>query len=285
MSLLNHPRIQQAYFFPQATFCTEAIDVAVGDITLRCLYYRPNPELPTLVHFHGNGESVAGYVRQSFPTLVSRELCGINVLMIEYRGYGGSTGDAELVTMLSDGESVLNKLSVPPRNVVVYGRSIGSLYALELANRCSDLAGLVIDSGIANIRERFLDNLNLRLAVEGLDEKLIEAEIAIHFDHRAKLARYPGPILLFHTENDGIISVDHAERLFAWGVTQRKELRVYHTGNHNTIFRENFRDMLYSLRNFCQMIFPDAAWLPYSGQSNGPASPAYVRVHRMNHGD
>lgn len=280
MSILNHPRICEAYFFPQPNRCPEAIAVDVGDAVLRCFHYCPHPELPTLVHFHGNGESVKGYVQGSFPAFISTELCGINVLMIEYRGYGGSSGAAELVTMLSDGARVLKALSIPPSRVVAYGRSIGSLYAIELASRCSDLAGLVIDSGIANIRERFLDNLNLQRAVEGLSIEELEAEIAVHFDHRQKLSRYRGPLLLFHTENDGIIHLNHAERLFEWGVDASKELRVYYVGNHNTIFRENYRDILFSLRLFCQRAFPDAPWLPYSGQHTLPASPAYVRVAR-----
>ena len=281
MSILNHPRISDAYFFPQPNTCEEAIAVDIGDATLRCFHYRPHPELPTLVHFHGNGESVAGYVQRSFPSFISAELCGINVLMIEYRGYGGSSGSAELVTMLSDGAQVLKQLDISPNKVVVYGRSIGSLYAIELASRCCDLAGLVIDSGIANIRERFLDNLNLQRAVEGLNVEELEAEIAVHFDHRQKLSRYRGPLLLFHTENDGIIGLNHAERLFEWGVNASKELRVYYAGNHNTIFRENYHDILFSLRQFCQRAFPNAPWLPYSGERTLSASPAYVRVQSM----
>lgn len=282
MSILNHPDISQAYFFPQSDVYSEATKVVLESATLRCAHYCPHPDLPTLIHFHGNGESVAAYERSSFASFLSRELCGVNVLMMEYRGYGKSSGKPELVSMLSDGEGVLRKLNLSPAQTIAYGRSIGSLYAIELANRWPDLAGLVIDSGIADIRERFLDNPRLQQASAGLDFAEIESEIVKHFDHQAKLTRYANPLLVLHTENDGLIQPHHAERIYQWSGSKCKQLRMYYTGNHNTIFRENYRDMLYALRELCLDIFPDAPWLPFQGQCTAPASAAYVRVERSN---
>ncbi|MCC6509645.1 MAG: hypothetical protein IT423_11090, partial [Pirellulaceae bacterium] len=80
MSILNHPAINQAYFAPQRRRCEEAIEVDVGNAVLRCYHYCPHPELPTLVHFHGNGEAIAHYVHGEFPQFFSDELGGMNVL-------------------------------------------------------------------------------------------------------------------------------------------------------------------------------------------------------------
>ncbi len=282
MSILNHPAISKAYFFPQAIRCNEAIEVDIGEATLRCLNYRPNPELPTLVHFHGNGESVAHYVRGGFPPLFSEELCGINVLMIEYRGYGGSTGEVELVSMLADGQSVLQQLGIDPAKSIACGRSVGSLYAIELAHRCPSLAGLVIDSGIADIRERFLAYPQIRQTLEKFENTEVESDIRKHFDHPEKMRSYKGPLLLLHTQNDGIIDSSHAERLYDWAGTTNKELRIYADGNHNTIFPQNYRDMLFSIRLLCQAAFPNARWKHFNGRSNSRAAPSGVRVRQTS---
>ncbi len=58
--------------------------------------------------------------------------------------------------MLDDGEEMLLKLQLDPARCVAYGRSIGSLYALELSARFPNLGGLFIDSGIADTRFPFL---------------------------------------------------------------------------------------------------------------------------------
>ncbi len=106
--------------------------------------------------------------------------------MIEYRGYGGSSGEPDLVSMLDYGQAVLKVLCIAPAVVVAYGRSIGSLFAIELSRRCPHLAGMVIDSGIADIQERFLAQPRIREVLEGLGHTEVEAEMGRYFDHQAK---------------------------------------------------------------------------------------------------
>ena len=53
--------------------------------------------------------------------------------LAEYRGYGGSTGEPSLVAMLDDVDAIFSALGRPAGELVVYGRSIGSIYAIEFA--------------------------------------------------------------------------------------------------------------------------------------------------------
>jgi len=257
MTILNNEAINSIYFYPQASRCEDAIEVDVGDAVLRCHYHRPNPRHPTLVHFHGNAEAVAPYVSGEFPNLVQSSTCGMNTLMIEYRGYGGSTGDVEMVSMLSDGEAVLKALNVDPAQSIAYGRSIGSLYAIELAHRCPTLAGLVIDSGIADIRKPFLEHPSVLDKLESLDMNEVETEIETWFNHEKKISQYTGDLLLFHTKLDGLIDVDHAYSLNRWATSSTKQLRVYDNGNHNTIFQVNHSDMMDSIGYMAERLFPE----------------------------
>ena len=128
----------------------------------------------------------------------------------EYREYGGSTGQALLVAMLGDGEAAIRAAGLSPEKVIVVGRSIGSLYAIELADRHPAIAGLIIESGAADPSERFLTYADLEAA--GIAEDDVLTEVKYHFDHEMKLADYENPLLILHTENDGLIDISHAEQ-------------------------------------------------------------------------
>ena len=66
--------------------------------------------------------------------------------------------------MLGDGEATVKAAGLAPERVIAFGRSIGSLYAIELAHRQPALAGLILESGIADPSERFLTYADLTAA-------------------------------------------------------------------------------------------------------------------------
>lgn len=233
-SILDSTAISGCYLFPQPRRVSDPFIVEVPGAELACYRKVIDPDGLTVVHFHGNGEAVADYV----PDMVDElERLGLNSLFVEYRGYGGSTGKAQLVAMLGDGEAALAGAEIPPEKAIVFGRSIGSLYAIELAHRHPNIAGLIIESGIADPAERFLAYADL--ATAGLDEEQVLAEVKQYFNHKRKLSGYSGPLLVMHTENDGLIDISHAERIYKWtGGSQKRLLRFRH-GNHNSIMAFN----------------------------------------------
>lgn len=244
-SFLNQPAISGCYLFPQSRFVDSPFAVTVPGAVLACYRRIVNPEVLTLVHFHGNGEAVADYV----PDFADQcERLGLNSLFVEYRAYGRSTGRAELAAMLGDGERALEAAGIPFQSAVVMGRSIGSLYALELANRHPEIAGLIIESGIADLGQRLLMRVDLQEA--GVTEREFRAEIETHFDHRKKLETYTGPLLILHAEHDDLVDVSHAERNFAWSASQNKHLVRFPMGNHNSIMGVNFLDYFQQIRRF-----------------------------------
>ena len=229
-SILDSAAISGCYLFPQPRRVRNPFIVKVPGAELACYRNIADPDGLTVVHFHGNGEAVADYVPEMVDELTK---LGLNSLFIEYREYGDSTGKAQLVAMLGDGEAALVTAEIPPEKAIVFGRSIGSLYAVELAHRCPNIAGLVIESGIADPAERFLAYADL--AAAGLNEEQVFEEVKRHFNHREKMSGYSGPLLVMHTENDGMIDISHAERIYKWtGGSQKRLLRFRH-GNHNTI--------------------------------------------------
>jgi pimeloyl-ACP methyl ester carboxylesterase len=258
VSILNSPEISQAYFFPQDVPCNDAIEVDVGDAILRCHHHVGNDDGRTLVHFHGNGEAVGHYTQDGFIPTLSARMNQINVLMVEYRGYGGSSGEVEMVSMLPDGQRALEQLNIDPAKTIAYGRSIGSLYALELANRCPELAGLVIDSGVANIEERFLARKDIAEQIQDWDE--VNKQVELHFNHQAKIESYDGKVLLLHAAKDGLINLTHADRLYQWATNAEiRKYTLFMQGDHNSIFPVNEDSILLHLHYLERDLFGDSS--------------------------
>ncbi|XP_059146467.1 protein ABHD13-like [Physella acuta] len=264
MSFLNDAEFSKMYFYPQDIRCESAIDVAVNGVTLRCVYHQSDPSLPTLIHFHGNGEAVEHYVQMGYVPKLIAEVGDMNILLVEYRGYGGSTGDPQLVAMLEDGEALVHALNLDPIRCVAYGRSIGSLYALELASRFPNLGGLFLDSAIADVQYPFMIRLlDELLTPEGMERRQqILAEVNRYFSHQSKIANFRGKLVICHTERDQIIHVEDAKQLYMWASTFKKELRIYREGDHNSIFHFNSRDMLFALKRLMASIAPQCYSLP-----------------------
>jgi pimeloyl-ACP methyl ester carboxylesterase len=246
-SILDHQSISGKCLFPQDRTLKRPFVASVNNIELAC-YRRINDASGfTLIHFHGNGEAVADYV--PFMADVFENM-GLNQLFIEYREHGGSSGEAKLVAMLADGESVMQAAGIAPEKAVVFGRSIGSLYAIELAYRQPSVAGLIIESGIADPYERLLTYADLESA--GISESDVQAEVAKHFNHKSNLSGYTNPLLILHTENDGLIDISHAERNYEWSSSTQKRVVRFPKGNHNTIFRANMNPYISAVKEFVE---------------------------------
>lgn len=244
-SILDHQAISGKYLFPQDRKLRRPLWISVNNVKLACYRKMIDPSAFTLIHFHGNGEAVADYV--PFMTDVFEEM-DVNQLFIEYRDYGGSSGQAELVAMLDDGEAVMQAVGIAPESAIVFGRSIGSLYAIELAYRQPSIAGLIIESGIADPSERFLTYADLEFS--GISESDVRVEVAKYFDHQLKLSSYTNPLLIMHTENDGLIDISHAERNFEWAGSKQKSLVRFPKGNHNSIFPSNKKHYIAAVTEF-----------------------------------
>lgn len=248
-SILDQPAISGCYLFPQQRYVDDPFMVQVNGAELACYHHVVDPALLTLIHFHGNGEAVADYIPWMADEL---EEVGLNSLFVEYRQYGRSTGKAQLVAMLGDGEAVLAAAGIAPEQAIAFGRSIGSLYAIELVHRQPTFAGLVLESGIADPSERFLAYADLS------DTNVTEADVVNEakqrFNHKRKLSSYKNRLLVMHTENDGLVDISHAERNYSWAASPQKRLVRFPFGDHNSIMGRNQAEYFAALRSFVRTI-------------------------------
>jgi pimeloyl-ACP methyl ester carboxylesterase len=198
-----------------------------------------------VIYFHGNGE-LATDSEQYCGDLFTG--AGMNVCFAEYRGYGTSDGEPALAGMLGDGERVVAALGEPVERVAAFGRSLGSLYAIELAHRFPQLGGLVLESGIAVLTEIW--PFQREAEIIGCTASEIGTAVGALFDHRAKLGGFTGPQLVLHAAGDHLVSVTHGARLHAWGGGRDKRRVFFPRGDHNTIMGTNAVQYAAELQKF-----------------------------------
>lgn len=241
-SIFDHPLIGERYFFPRPEGFENPFWVDCGDAQLGCYYLNKYPEARTIVFFHGNGEVVADYLELYVPVF---DQMGCNCFLAEYRGYGMSTGSVALGTMLKDVEKVIKAINLPPGKIVLFGRSIGSLFALQGVSLFPTIAGLIIESGIANILERLM--LRVHPSEMGTTLEAMQKEVKKTLNHQEKLAGYKGATLILHARHDSLIHSSHGQQLYDWA-PEPKQIKIFEQGDHNNI-------MVVNVKEYFQLIY------------------------------
>lgn len=129
--------------------------------SLHALFIRPsNKRLArdvTVLMFHGN----AGNIGHRIPIAkIMQEVIGCNVLMLEYRGYGLSTGVPDEAGLKIDAQTGLDyirqRAETMHTKIVVYGQSLGGAVAINLVadnQESGDIAGLILENTFLSIRK------------------------------------------------------------------------------------------------------------------------------------
>ena len=197
---LDQPEVLNVLFHPRkelSSLPSEAIDFDIAvDENLRIgtrFHMAPDDAAPNILFFHGNGEIVSDYDPIG-PLYVEQ---GLSFLAVDYRGYGRSDGEPSATSMMQDAHIVFAEvkkwLAHEKRQgpLVVMGRSLGSVSALELASSYQeDIAGLVIESGIAQ-------TIPL-LQCFGIDVQALGITEADGFKNIQKIEQFSKPTYILH---------------------------------------------------------------------------------------
>lgn len=242
--ILDHPLLTSRYFYPYPTSFPAHFFVEGEGFRLGCRYLHLSADYPTIIHFHGNGETVADYLGEFEESIAALK---VNLLLAEYRGYGMSDGEPALVAMLDDVRLIVEASFVPPAKIIFFGRSLGSLYAVHGAYLYPEAAGLIIESGLSEPLERIL--VRVEPWQLGATMEALESAVALHFDQKRKIKAFTGRTLILHTRNDDLVSVSHGEKLYAWA-REPKEKLIFDRGDHNNILAVNFKAYMSAVERF-----------------------------------
>lgn len=245
-SILNHPLISQNYFYPSYKYISNPYIVQSGNNKLACYYKEVPNATKTIIHFHGNGELASDYIYSELSYL------GCNILYAEYRGYGSSSGDGpSLVNMLDDVEYIIKSINKPLEDIILFGRSVGSIYAIHGASMFPEIGGLIIESGIAYVVQRITRMIDPSDIGSTLEEFLNEGEK--YFDHKKKLEKFQGKILIMHTKNDSLVNSENSISLHNWA-NEPKGLKLFLRGDHNDIMIVNKKEYIHLVKVFIETL-------------------------------
>ena len=171
----------------------------------------------TFVAFHGNAANIANRA-DIYEFLRS---VPVNVLAVEYRGYGKSEGTPAETGLYLDAQAAYEYLvkdrAVPPGRIVAIGHSLGTAVAADLASN-RQLAGLVLEapfpSGAAVARRvyPFLPGLG--------------SVVKSKFETGKKLAQVRAPVLIVHCISDPVIPFSLGENVFRAANEPKSFLRI-----------------------------------------------------------
>lgn len=176
-----------------------------------------------ILYFHGNAGSLEEwqFVYRDFDSL------GFNFFIIDYRGYGKSTGNISEAGFYKDAQAAYDFLlarGFTADNIVVYGRSIGSGVAVHLATH-QQIAALILESPYISVE---------KLAIEKYRYLFPSLYLRYRFDNLSKIKAVKAPLLVIHGQRDGLIPFPHGQTLYNT-FDGKKQLIAVKDGHHNDL--------------------------------------------------
>lgn len=177
-----------------------------------------NDRKPALIFAHGNAERIDVCTGDLMPFTA----LGIGVLLVEYPGYGRSTGTPTQKSITAAFIAAYDMLAarhdVDPSKIVFYGRSLGGGAVCALAAE-RPAAALILTSTFTGVR-----NMAARYLVPGI-------MVRDPFDNLTVVRDFSGPILIVHGRYDEIIPFHHGTTLQK--AARRARLLAYDCGHND----------------------------------------------------
>lgn len=204
----------------------EDLSLATSDGETINAWWIPHPEAKAnLLFFHGN----AGNISHRLDSINIFHQLGLSVLIIDYRGYGKSTGTPSEQGSYIDAETAWDYLTkekeIPDKDIILFGRSLGGAVATWLAAKQS-AAALIIEStftSIADMGKHYYPYLPTSLLAR------------IEYLSIERIANIKTPILVIHSQSDEIVPYQYGQKLFEKAKTETTNEKSFLEiiGGHN----------------------------------------------------
>lgn len=212
--------------------------------SLNAIVLQPS-EFPkaSFLFFHGSGGNISKYM---FMTQALVE-AGYQVLMIDFRGYGKSTGIPTHRNIAQDAQIVFNEIIkknvLLSSKIFVYGASMGTQIAVKLAKENQTIIkGIVLDGTISSFTDMALMNTPIE------QQEMVKQYVTSPYSAKNDIKDLKSmPKLFIHSKEDEAVPFTQGELVYN-NANEPKELWVY-TGKHLKAVEENRDLFLQKIKN------------------------------------
>ncbi len=201
-------------------------------------WFIPNKETElTMLFFHGNGGNL--YHRLDKISLINK--IPINIFIIDYRGYGKSTGKPSEKGLYIDAFSAYDYLvrerKIKPENIILYGESLGGAVAIDLAGKVT-VAGLITEGTFSSAKDmaRFFYPF------------MPPIFFPVMFDSTSKIKNVTVPKLFIHSRDDEVVPFRFGKKLYE-AANEPKEMAEI-LGGHNSMYSDVSDEFIGLLQSF-----------------------------------
>ena len=177
-----------------------------------------------LIWYHGNAGNIGDRLHNA-RWFVDR--LGVDVVLVDYRGYGRSRGTPDEEGVYLDGLAIYDAVaarSVRADDIVLFGRSLGGAVAIETA-LLRPAGALVLESVFRSVPALAREHYWF----------VPSAVIRTRMDNESKIRRVQAPTLLLHGDRDSIVPLAHGRRLFELAASPAR-LHVIEGAGHNDTY-------------------------------------------------
>jgi hypothetical protein len=183
-----------------------------------------------VLFFHGN----AGNISHRLDYLQMFHRLRYTTLIVDYRGYGKSTGTPSEAGTYRDAEAAWEYLRharmAPPHDIVIAGESLGAAVATWLAAEASLTEGKGPRAVLLFSTFTSVNDLGAQV-YWFLPVRLLSR---IGYDNQANLKRIRAPVFIAHSRDDDIVPYAHGKRLYETANEPKTFLEM--RGGHNDGF-------------------------------------------------
>ncbi|MEN4758997.1 alpha/beta fold hydrolase [Chryseobacterium sp. C39-AII1] len=190
----------------------ENMSLPMDKDTITAIFVRPSAKKPkaTILFFHGAGGNVSSYTFMIKPLVDD----GFQIVMVDFRGYGKSTGVPTHLNVAEDGQKffdiITKREDVKNTKILLYGASLGSQIATHLARANKDkISGLIIDGGMSSFAD-------IASAFTPQFKDMIDKVLGNVYSAKEDIKFTQGlPKLFIYSKNDKTVPYSQGELIFA----------------------------------------------------------------------
>ncbi len=202
----------------------QTVSIRTADHLALASWFLPaSPGRPTILYFHGNGGNLSNRIGRA-RRFAAR---GYGLLLVEYRGYGGNAGTPSEAGFDQDAlaaAAFLDMCGINPRTTVLFGESLGTAVAVELATR-RPYAAVILDSpftSIAAVAQRRYPLLPVGYLIRN------------RFDLVSRIMHVAAPLLVIQGQGDTIIPPAMGRAVYA-AARDPKQIWTAPRGSHSNL--------------------------------------------------